>query len=111
MTIVVAEFVIGKKSSERTDILKRPYSIQCMSVYVRERRGVVAAFGSRIPCLIRFAFVRGRYLDSGPFVSSCLCAMCHAEIRVKMYSTAGHTRLCHATRPCVELTPSYVCAQ
>lgn len=80
MMIVVAEFIIGKKSSERTDILKRPYSIQCMSVYVRERRGVVAASGSRIPCPIRFAFVRGRYLDSGPFVSSCQAMSCHSTM-------------------------------
>jgi len=94
--IVVAEFIIGKKSSERTDILKRPYSIQCMSVYVRERRGVVAASGSRIPCPIRFAFVRGRYLDSGPFVSSCLCAMCHAKIRVQ-YSRSYQAMSCHST--------------
>jgi len=64
-------------------IFPKECSVQCMSVCVcvREQRGVVAAPSSGTPCLIYFAFVRGRYLDSGPFVSSCLSVMYHAKIR------------------------------
>lgn len=81
-------------------IFPKECSVQCMSVCVCvcEQRGVVAAPSSCIPCLIYFAFVRGRYLDSGPFVSSCLSAMSHAKIRMKIYSRSYQA----VFKPCAE---------